>query len=111
MDIAIRFVVGGLIVSLFSLLGGLFRPIGFAGLFGAAPSVALATLSLVIAKEGQTYASVECRSMIAGAVALTLYTLTVVQLLMKFRLSPVLSTLSSTLVWFLAAFALWQVFL
>jgi hypothetical protein len=111
MDILIRFLVGGLIVSAFALAGGLFKPISFAGLFGAAPSVALATLTLVIVKDGRSYASEECRSMIAGAVALGVYSLAVVQLLMKFRLSAPISTLASMLLWFVVAFALWRVFL
>ena len=37
----IRFLVGGVVVSAFSMLGDLLRPKSFAGLFGAAPSVAL----------------------------------------------------------------------
>jgi hypothetical protein len=59
----VRFLIGGTVVSGFALLGGLFKPTAFAGLFGAAPSVALATLTLAIWKEGTLYAAVECRSM------------------------------------------------
>jgi hypothetical protein len=44
-DAIIRFVVGGLAVSAFAVLGDVFRPKSFAGLFGAAPSIALATPS------------------------------------------------------------------
>ena len=39
----LRFVVGGVVVSAFSMLGDILRPKSFAGLFAAAPSVALAT--------------------------------------------------------------------
>ena len=39
-----RFLMGGMIVSLFASLGDVLKPKSFAGLFGAAPSVALATL-------------------------------------------------------------------
>ena len=42
----LRFFIGGAVVSAFALLGDLFKPKSFAGLFGAAPSVALATLGL-----------------------------------------------------------------
>jgi hypothetical protein len=66
-QILIRFLAGGSIVTLFAVLGDLFKPKSFAGLFGAAPSVALATLSLTIVTEGPRYASIEARSMIAGA--------------------------------------------
>ncbi len=44
----IRFVVGGIIVSLFAALGDVLGPKSFAGLFGAAPSIALATVALTI---------------------------------------------------------------
>jgi hypothetical protein len=39
-----RFAVGGIMVALFAFLADLLKPKSFAGLFGAAPSVALATL-------------------------------------------------------------------
>ena len=38
--------VGGIVVSVFAMLGDMLRPKSFAGLFGAAPSVALATLCI-----------------------------------------------------------------
>jgi len=69
----IRFLLGGTIVCAFALLGDLLRPKGFAGLFAAAPSVALATLSLAAFTRGTGYALLEARSMIAGAVALIAY--------------------------------------
>jgi uncharacterized membrane protein (GlpM family) len=72
-QILIRFVVGGAIVSLFALLGDLLHPKGFAGLFAAAPSVAIATLTLSAATEGPAYAALEGRSMIGGEVALVAY--------------------------------------
>jgi vacuolar-type H+-ATPase subunit I/STV1 len=106
-----RFVIGGVVVSAFAIVGGLFRPTSFGGLFGAAPSVALATLGLAILKEGKDYASVECRSMMAGAVALGVYSLVVTQLLMRLRLSTSNATLSAMLIWFVTAFGLWLIFL
>lgn len=36
-DVAIRFVVGGSIVSAFAIIGDILKPKSFAGLFGAAP--------------------------------------------------------------------------
>jgi hypothetical protein len=51
-QIIVRFVVGGFVVSGFALIGDLLRPKSFAGLFGAAPSVALATMGLTVASEG-----------------------------------------------------------
>jgi uncharacterized membrane protein (GlpM family) len=43
MEIVLRFVIGGMVVSLFALLSDLLKPKSFAGLFEAAPSVALAS--------------------------------------------------------------------
>ncbi|MBV9438058.1 MAG: DUF3147 family protein, partial [Acidobacteria bacterium] len=63
-DLVLRFVIGGLVVSAFALIGDLLKPKSFAGLFGAAPSVALATLTLTIFKDGKSYAAVEARSMV-----------------------------------------------
>jgi hypothetical protein len=45
-DYALRSLIGGLVVSLFAVIGDVLRPKSFAGLFGAAPSIALATLGL-----------------------------------------------------------------
>ena len=104
----VRFLIGGVVVSAFAAMGALFKPKSFAGLFGAAPSVALATLGLAIAKDGKSYASTECRSMIAGALALGAYCLLVSRLMMRARMSALSATLSATLVWFMIAFGLWQ---
>src|SRR5215475_3331624 len=73
LQIVFRFLVGGLVVSLFAALADTLKPKSFAGLFGAAPSVALATLGLTIAVDGKSYAAVEARSMLAGAAAFFLY--------------------------------------
>ena len=72
-QILIRFLIGGAVVSGFALLGDLLKPKSFAGLFGAAPSVALATLALTVMKDGSTYAAVEARSMVSGALAFLIY--------------------------------------
>jgi hypothetical protein len=103
MDYAIRFFVGGLIVSAFAVLGDILRPKSFAGLFGAAPSAALATLTLALAKEGSAYVAIEGRSMILGAIALCAYCVLVCQLLMRFRLPAVVAAGSALLLWFALA--------
>ena len=110
-DILARLLIGGLAVSAFATVGGLFKPTSFAGLFGAAPSVALATLALAISKDGKAYAATECRSMIAGAAGLCLYSILVSQLLSRFRLSAPTATLSAMPLWILTAFGLWRIFL
>ena len=44
MQFIFRFIVGGVIVSLFAGLGGVLMPKSFAGLFGAAPSASAGSL-------------------------------------------------------------------
>ena len=56
-NLLVRFVFGGIAVSMFALTGDLFRPKSFAGLLGAAPSVAIATLALTVAQDGKLYAA------------------------------------------------------
>jgi hypothetical protein len=104
MEYLVRFLAGGIVVSAFAVLGDVLRPKSFAGLFGAAPSVALATLSLALWKEGGDYVSVEGRSMILGSLALALYSLAVCQLLMRVRWSALTATTTSIFLWLAVAF-------
>ena len=110
-DLVIRFLIGGAVVSAFAVLGNLFRPRSFAGLFGAAPSVALATLALTIAKHGTAYAATEGRSMMAGALALCVYCRVVSWVLMRYQWPALLVTSISTLVWLSVAFGTWSLLL
>jgi hypothetical protein len=103
MEYLFRFLAGGIVVSAFAVLGDVLRPKSFAGLFGAAPSVALATLSLALWKEGGAYASIEGRSMILGSFALALYSLAVCQLLMRARWSALAATTTAILLWLVLA--------
>lgn len=108
-EILLRIIVGGTAVSAFALLGDLLRPKSFAGLPGAAPSVALATLALTAMKEGSGYVSIEARSMVLGAIAAISYEMIVSQILIR-RHSRVLPVASFAMVfWFVAAFGLWYV--
>jgi hypothetical protein len=105
----VRFLIGGAVVSAFAMLGDVLRPKSFAGLFGAAPSVALATLGIAIYQHGESYAAVQTRSMMAGAVALAVYGVLVCQLLMRARMRALPATLLSIVVWLTASFALWSI--
>jgi hypothetical protein len=111
MDYLLRFIAGGLVVSVFAVLGDVLRPKSFAGLFGAAPSVALATLSMAFVKEGSAYVSLEGRSMVLGAVALAFYSAAVCQLLMRFRWSALGSTCLTLVLWLAIALGSEQLFL
>jgi hypothetical protein len=66
--------------------GDTLRPKSYAGLFGAAPSIALATLLITLSQKGAPFAALEGRSMIVGALALAAYGRTVCMLLKKFLL-------------------------
>jgi hypothetical protein len=106
-----RFLVGGVLVSAFALLSDLFRPRRFAGLFGAAPSVALATLALTIAEHGKQYAAIEARSMIAGALAFAVYAFSVCQIVVRRKASALVTTLAMLALWFPIALGIWRIWI
>ncbi|MHB8412444.1 MAG: DUF3147 family protein [Candidatus Acidiferrales bacterium] len=110
-QIVLRVLIGGSAVSVFSVLGDLFEPKSFSGLFGAAPSIALATLSLTVMADGKAYASVEARSMMVGTAAFFLYASAVCWLMMRKRWPAKLAGSVSMLVWFAGAFGIWFAFL
>jgi hypothetical protein len=110
-DLVVRFLVGGIIVSTFAVLGEVLRPKSFAGLFGAAPSIALATIGLTIAQHGKAYAAIEARSMIAGAIAFFCYAAAVSWILMRYRPRALSTTIALLPLWFGTSFALWSIFL
>jgi hypothetical protein len=70
LEYLLRFIVGGIAVSAFAAFGDAWRPKSFAGLFGAAPSIALATTLITLSQKGVPFTAVEGRSMIVGAFAL-----------------------------------------
>jgi hypothetical protein len=109
-EYVVRFFLGGLVVSAFAMLGDILRPKSFAGLFGAAPSVALATLGIAVYRQGAGYAALQSRTMIAGAIALAVYSVVVCHLLMRARISALPATLISLLVWLIVAFGLLGIF-
>jgi uncharacterized membrane protein (GlpM family) len=106
MEYLLRFVAGGAIVSVFAILGDMLRPKSFAGLLGAAPSVALATLGIAVVQHGPHYAAAESWTMIYGAIALACYSVVVCQLLMRLRLAALGATTAAFAVWLAVAFGL-----
>jgi hypothetical protein len=103
----LRFVVGGIVVSAFAVIGDLLKPKSFAGLFGAAPSVALATIALTVHKNGPAYASTEAHSMILGAVAFLVYASIACYLMLRRKLPALPVTGAALLLWVGAALGLW----
>lgn len=107
MDLLLRFLVGGVVVSLFAMLGDILRPKSFAGLFGAAPSIALATVGLSMHQHGKPYTAYEARSMILGAAAFLVYAATASLVLRQRRLSALYCTIILMPIWFGVSFGLW----
>ena len=106
MEYLARFLIGGLAVSIFAVLGDALRPKSFAGLFGAAPSVALATLGIALLQHDSRYAAIQGQGMIWGAVALLVYSIAVCQILMRFRWNALPATLVALIVWLAVAVGL-----
>jgi Protein of unknown function (DUF3147) len=66
----VRALAGGVLVVAFSLLGEALRPKSFAGIFAAAPSVALASLIITAVADGPTAVALAASGMIVGALAM-----------------------------------------
>jgi hypothetical protein len=107
-QVLVRFLVGGMVVSAFAVIADLLKPKSFAGLFGAAPSVALATLGLTVATKGASYGATEARSMMAGAVAFFFYASFVSWVMMRYPFKALSVTLGAMPLWFAIAFGLWS---
>ena len=95
----LRFLVGGVVVSFFSVLAEMVRPKSFAGLFSAAPSVALATIGITIARHGVNYAAIESRSMLLGAIGFFCYASACSWLLMRRKSRALVATVALMPVW------------
>ena len=111
MQILFRFIIGGLVVSLFAAFGDAVKPKSFAGLFAAAPSVAMATLGLTIMTEGKLFVAAETRSMIFGALSLFLYAAAAIRLMMKYKLDAAPAAISALAVWMICALGTWYALL
>ncbi|HEY6482401.1 MAG TPA: DUF3147 family protein [Steroidobacteraceae bacterium] len=111
MQLLFRFLIGGTVVLLFALLGDVVRPKSFAGIFGAAPSVALATLALTVHADGRAYAATEARSMIVGAGALLIYTWISSRTMWNLRASVAAVTLTGLILWLVLAVGGWLILL
>jgi hypothetical protein len=104
LEYSLRFLAGGIAVSAFAALGDALRPKSFAGLLGAAPSIAFATLLITLSHNGAPYAATEGRSMIVGVLALGAYSWTVCLLLKRVQMSSWTATMAALVVWFSVSF-------
>lgn len=106
-DLILRFLVGGVVVSFFAMLGDVLQPKSFAGLFSAAPSVALATITLTLHKDGRAYAAHEAETMLLGAAAFLIYAALVSFVLRRCKPSAYVTSIALLPVWFAVSIGLW----
>src|SRR5947209_2089694 len=83
--LAIRAVAGGGLVAAFALLSEALKPKRFAGLFGAAPAIAVVGLTVSVLDKGAHAAQQESLGMIAGAVGMIAYAAGAIRLLRSGR--------------------------
>jgi hypothetical protein len=106
-ELVMRFLIGGLVVSAFAALGDVLKPKSFAGVFGAAPSIALATLGLTIHAHGRMYAATEARSMVGGALAFFFYASVCSWLMMRRKVNAITATAPTLLLWLACSISIW----
>ena|SRR5689334_19620105 len=80
-EVALKALAGGLFVLAFAALAQMLSPKRFAGVFSAAPSVALGSLLVTAVFSGLADVAQAARGMAVGAVAFTVYCLTAAPLL------------------------------
>ncbi len=105
-ELIARFVIGGVIVSVFAVIAEVCRPKSFAGLFGAAPSVALTTIGIAIVQHGKDYAALEARSMILGAAGFFIYAVAASWIMMRYKIPALPATAGLLPLWLGASLAL-----
>jgi uncharacterized membrane protein (GlpM family) len=81
--VAAKGLAGGLLVVAFALLSETLQPKRFAGLFGAAPAVAIAGLAIVLASKGGHDARESSIGMLAGAAGMLCYAAATIGLLKR----------------------------
>jgi hypothetical protein len=109
-ELLIRFMIGGVVVSAFAICGDVLRPKSFAGLFGAAPSVALASLVLTFTQHSRSYVALEGRSMVFGAIGFLIYAYACGQFLKRSHSSALTVAVTAMPIWFGISFGCLFVF-
>jgi uncharacterized membrane protein (GlpM family) len=85
--LAVKGLAGGCLVVAFALLSECLSPKRFAGLFGAAPAVALAGLAIVLLDKGAHDAHQQAVGMLAGCAGMIAYAGATIALLRRLRAS------------------------
>ena len=100
-SVLLKAVVGGLAVVAFSLVGHAGRPKRFAGLFSAAPSVAVASLAITAVGKGADATVPYAQGMVFGTAGMVAYCL--VSLYLIQRLHALIGSILAWLAWLLVA--------
>lgn len=96
-SVLVKALAGGSLVVLFALLSQSLAPKRFAGLFGAAPAVAIAGLAVTLVSKGALDARHSSLGMVAGSAGMAVYACATVVLLK--RASPLASSVSALALW------------
>jgi uncharacterized membrane protein (GlpM family) len=99
--IGLKALVGGLAVVGFSLIGQAGHPKRFAGIFAAAPSVALASLAITVIARGPEATVPYAHGMLIGSAGMVAYCLA--SLFLIDRLHALVGSILAWLVWFAVA--------
>ncbi|MGC1184973.1 MAG: DUF3147 family protein [Candidatus Dormiibacterota bacterium] len=99
LSVAIHALAGGLLVVGFSLLAETVQPKDFAGLFSAAPSIALASLVLTVIAMGSKAAGLAASGMVAGGLGMVAFCALAVVTVRRHR--AIQGSLLASPVWFL----------
>jgi len=97
----VKGLAGGSLVVAFSVLSEGLDPKRFAGLFGAAPAVAIAGLAIVLLDKGPHEAHRNTLGMLAGGAGMICYAAAAIPLLRRMRASRV--ALAALAAWFAVA--------
>jgi hypothetical protein len=106
-DLALRFVLGGAVVSAFAAIAEVFEPKSFSGLFGAAPSVAITTLTLTYLSDGAEATATAARWMLVATPAMLAYSTCCVVACRREQVPVGLAALAAWGVWLAVALGLY----
>lgn len=110
-DLLLRFLIGGVVVTVFSVVGDTVKPESLGGVFAAAPTIAMATVALTLHERGAGYVSMEGRSMVAGAAAFFVYACAVSWVMMRRKRDALPTATVLLTVWLGTAATLWAAWL
>lgn len=106
-ELALKFALGGAIVTLFAVVGEVWKPKTFSGIFGAAPSVALSTLVLAAVQRGPRTVVVQTRAMVFGGVAFVAYAIVLSMVVRRLHLPAWLEAGAAWSLWLAVALGLY----